>query len=519
MKSICTLRCTVLTVLFLTVVAFLIRLPGLDSRPFHGDDGNQAYKTGILLETGEYVYDPHDHHGPTLYYLTLLPAWLAGQDSFASTKDWTYRIVPVFFGAGIILLTLLLRPGMSTGMLAVSGILVCLSPAFIFYSRYYIQEMLLVFFTLSAIGCGYRYLLKPSLAMALATGASLSLMHATKETAVIAYTAMVVGLIVVGYSARNDERFVSIRADIKRSHLVGAILVALAINVLLYTAFFSHARGPLDSILTYGNYLKRADGAGMHDKPWYYYLQLLMYSNKGPQYWFSEGFILLSGAIAMLSVFVQQFRSKNVPPLILFLSVYSLVMIVVYSSIPYKTPWTMLSFYHGIVLLSGYGFWKLFLVFKGLPAKVVCGILFCVGLGHLGYQSIIVNRDIPADVRNPYVYAHTSSAALKLVNRAHQLKAVHSDPENMVVLIIQPDGDYWPLPYYLRDFKQLGFYTSIPENPDIADMIIAEPLARALLSESLEGDYAHEMGGLRPSVLRDVYIKRELWDAYMETQE
>ena len=36
-------------------------------RTFHPDEANQALTTGRLLETGMYVYNPRDHHGPTLY--------------------------------------------------------------------------------------------------------------------------------------------------------------------------------------------------------------------------------------------------------------------------------------------------------------------------------------------------------------------------------------------------------------------------------------------------------------------
>ena len=48
-----------------------LRLARLDVRPMHHDEANQAVKFGALLERGEYRYDFHDHHGPTLYYLTL----------------------------------------------------------------------------------------------------------------------------------------------------------------------------------------------------------------------------------------------------------------------------------------------------------------------------------------------------------------------------------------------------------------------------------------------------------------
>ena len=509
---------TTVVILLLTVAALMIRLPGLDVRPFHGDEANQAFRTGKLLETGKYEYDPRDHHGPTLYYLTLVPAWLAGQATFEDTQDWTYRIVPVCFGAGLILLTLLLRSGMNTSMLMVSGLLLCLSPAFVFYSRYYIQEMLLVFFTLAAIGFGYRYLLKPSMSTALLTGASLSLMHASKETAVIAYASTVAGLVVVAIRCRNDGVAQSIVSKIKKRHIIGGLLIALAINIVLYTAFFTHARGPLDSILSYGHYLKRADGAGLHDKPWDYYLNLLAFSQKGPQYWFSEGLILFLGGVGILHVFIAQCRKSQTAPFILFLATYVVCMTVVYALIPYKTPWSMLSFLHGIILMAGYGFYTLLCVVKSFPAKSVLVGLLLLGAAHLGYQSYLVNLIIPTDIRNPYVYAHTSSAAMKIVKRAHQLKAVHPDPDNMVIFVIQPNSDYWPLPYYLRDINHVGFYPSIPDTIELADMIIAEPALAGLMRKA-RPDYVEEMGGLRPSRLRHIYIRRELWDTFMETQE
>ena len=68
-----------------------LRLARLDVRPMHHDEANQAVKFGALLEPGEYRYDAHDHHGPTLYYLTLPAAWLRGQTTLASLDERTLR--------------------------------------------------------------------------------------------------------------------------------------------------------------------------------------------------------------------------------------------------------------------------------------------------------------------------------------------------------------------------------------------------------------------------------------------
>ncbi|HIA48220.1 MAG TPA: TIGR03663 family protein [Candidatus Hydrogenedentes bacterium] len=508
---------TIALIVILTMGAFFIRLPGLETRPMHGDEANQAYKTGILLEQGKYVYDPRDHHGPTLYYLTLIPAFLSGADSFEKTRETTYRIVPLIFGAGLIAVTLLLRPAFSTRALIASALLVAISPAFVFYSRYYIQETLLVFFTLAAIGFGSRFILAPSIKRGIALGTSLSLMHATKETAIIAYISMFAGLCAVFAANRNSDTVAELRKSITPRQIVALVATALTINILLYTAFFTNLRGPLDSILTYSNYLKRSDGAGLHDKPWYYYVQLLVYTNRGPKYWFSEALPVALGSLGIL-IALHQTRMRRAHPLILFLAVYTLVMILIYSVIPYKTPWTMLSLYHGLLLLAGYAVAVIAEKLKNVPAESICALLLLAGLSHLAYQTYLTNHVIPADPRNPYVYAHTSSAHLDLIDRVYGIQAIHPDPDSMSVKIIQPDNDYWPLPWYLRKIEHVGFYPEIPESPD-ADVIIAAPSLRTTLAEKLSDDYQLEIGGLRPSVLRAVYIKRELWDAYMETRK
>ena len=92
-----------LLILAATIVAIALRLPRLEQRPMHVDEAVNAVKFGELLEEGDYRYDPHEYHGPTLNYFTLLPAWLSGVQKYADLSEFTLRIVPVFFrgAAGI----------------------------------------------------------------------------------------------------------------------------------------------------------------------------------------------------------------------------------------------------------------------------------------------------------------------------------------------------------------------------------------------------------------------------------
>ena len=174
--------------------ALAIRVANLERRPMHHDEANQAVRCKDLLEKGEYTYDPNQHHGPTLYYFSLIPAWLQAGTDFSQTTETTFRIVPVVFGVGILGLLLLVRDGLGKKATLAAAVITALSPAMVYYSRFYIQETLLVFFTFAAIATGWRYLKTRRIGWAIALGASLAFMHATKETCVIAFAAMAFAL-------------------------------------------------------------------------------------------------------------------------------------------------------------------------------------------------------------------------------------------------------------------------------------------------------------------------------------
>ena len=73
-------------------------------RPMHHDEANQAIRFGDLLEGRGYSYDPHGHHGPSLYYATLPAAWTCGVHNIAHCTEATVRAVPLVATAMLILL-------------------------------------------------------------------------------------------------------------------------------------------------------------------------------------------------------------------------------------------------------------------------------------------------------------------------------------------------------------------------------------------------------------------------------
>ena len=128
-------------------------LARLDVRPMHHDEANQAVKFGALLERGEYRYDAHDHHGPTLYYLSL-PAALAARPGDARRARRAHaarRHRACSARATILLLPLLSAARIGRTAVAASAVLMALSPAMVFYSRMFIQESLFACFTLAFV--------------------------------------------------------------------------------------------------------------------------------------------------------------------------------------------------------------------------------------------------------------------------------------------------------------------------------------------------------------------------------
>ena len=489
------------------LLALALRVPELNLRPMHGDEAVHAIKFGALLEAGAYQYDPFEYHGPTLNYFSLLPAWFGAGGKLAQVDDATLRIVPVFFGLALILLLLLLIDGMGWPVALVAALFTALSPAMTFYSRYYIQEMLLVCFTFGVMVCGYRYAQQPRWHWALLLGIFIGLMHATKETFIIALAALLVAVIgCVVTSPAREAHWPSLLRGVAWQHLFAALAVALCISALFFSSFFSHLRGIIDSILTYETYLQRAGDRGWHLHPWYTYFKWLLYTNYDKRPLWSEAFIV---ALAVVGAYFA-LRGDNAklgdPKLFRVLAFYTIVMTVVYALIPYKTPWNLLGFYHGMILLAAFG--AVQLVHRQRRRALRAGIAFFLFLGsvQLAWQSYQSNFKFHSDGSNPYVYAHPTTEVFTIVERLREVARAHPEGNGMYVQIISPQDDYWPLPWYLRDFSNIGWWNHVDTLAPPAPVILASP--------KVERELVHRLYEIPPPGERELYVP--LFDDYLE---
>ena len=432
-------------------------------RTFHPDEANQAFTTGRLIETGAYTYNPADHHGPTLYYAAGALQKAAGHGSTAELDATLLRCTPLIFAVLALVF----------GFLAVKkitkrswpGILFALllgtSPIFVFFSTDFIQEMLLVSFTMAMLWAATNYLipggrLKPG-SWAILFGISSGLAFATKETSILTFAAAGTAAIPLVAARRREFRFQPRDAVLA---IAGFALTA----TLLFSSFCTNWQGVYNAFVAAPlSYLHRAagsaasQGAAAHVHPWWQYLKWLF----APQHGCGELLMLVPiVAAACLGAFRR--------PSAIFAASCTAVLALLYSAIPYKTPWCALQIHVGLCLAA-----TLSIVFMAESAQrwrsafACCAILFtvmghCVGIAHL-------NRD-PDSKDIPYNYASASPQVKELASLVIEQAAGKSETNSFVAVALPPE-DTWPLPFYLRAMNaRIGYWTSFGELEALAGL-------------------------------------------------
>jgi predicted membrane-bound mannosyltransferase len=203
-----------------------------------------------------------------------------------------------------------------------------------------------------------------------------------------------------------------------------------------------------------------------------------------------------------------------------FILFYTLLMTAVYSAISYKTPWCILSFLNGWILLAGIGIASIVgLIKRGRMPRLQSGVLLALLIIPAIATYRLAHRTVfryAADYHNPYVYAHTSPDFMNLVNRIHELEAVSLRDQDLYIQVLADPDSTWPLPFYLRNNHNTGYWPDAESIPDVLkpDIVISSPDYTPD-----EKNYLSELYGLRPDTLLAIHIERSLWDAFIETRK
>jgi hypothetical protein len=290
--------------------------------------------------------------------------------------------------------------------------------------------------------------------------------------------------------------------------LAVAVASATVVAAVFYSSFLTNPGGILAPFRAAGTYVDRGMAPAAHAHPWHYYLGVLAYSSGGGLRWTEAAVIALAAAGA-----VAAWRGGFWPR---YFACYVALGVAVFSAIPYKTPWNLLPFYAGAFVLAGIGFAALVQATSSRLARAVLTAGLVLAAGHLGWQAWRAAVRYAADPRNPYVYAQTVPDAVRMASRIRALAAVHPDGAAMLVSVIAPPHEQWPLPWYLRAMPHVGYWTEPSDALGLNAPVVVASLEHApAIDQALGERYVAEFFGLRPDVLQVLYIERTLWDRFL----
>lgn len=506
--------------IFVIVIFFSIffRLSDLDNRPFHTDEAVHAVKFGELLETGNYTYDPIEYHGPTLNYFTTISSIFTNKVTFSETTEFIYRVIPAITSLLLLIMFLFLRNEIGDRKLFLILFIVGFSPSFVFYSRYYIQESMLVTFSFSMILSVYKYYLSKNLKWVIVSGVLAGLIFATKETSIIFFASFVCSLLVLHLSKRiNLRNFSTIY------HLFYFVATFIIISVLFYSSFFTNPQGIIDSVSTFFNYFNKAGSNTEHVYPWYYYFEFILFTNNKLILFTQIPLFIFS----VLGIYFSFTKKSH-----LFFSIISIISIfqaIVYSLIPYKTPWLILNFWIGFLILAGFGISEIFRKIKSSNFRIVFSFIIGIIFSFHLYQTILTSFTYPYQPENPFTYSQPTPDIISASQKVENVLDSIPNKDEIFINVIAKNNDYWPLPWYLRKFPNIAWNNSIPNSIYKYQLIISSPefeeeLINKLYSLPPSGEknlyvpLFDNYVSLRPGVELRGYIQKDFYDFYLRSK-
>ncbi len=427
----------------LVAAGALLRLADLENRPLHGDEAVGAVLSEQVKQTGSFVYVYSNRHGPFQYLAGGLAMVLGGE------SDFWIRLPHALLGSLLPLPLLFFRRRLTDpGWILATGALV-FSPAFVYYSRYAIQEIDFALATLLFLGCGAAFLENGSRGALVGFFLAAGWMVTIKETFIIvwgcAFMALVLGAVVGGGRFRS-ALMGGLRSAARRWRVV---LLGAAAGMLVfsaaYTDFFRNAEGLVNLARNLMEMVAQgasgADAVVLHTHPASFYLSLLLH------------YEFLIVALALAGTWFA-FRTRR--PFALFLALYSLLTLAVHLALRYKTPWLLLTPLLPMAVLAGYGGEEL-LALLGSRSAFRFPLAAALVLTLLPLpRALLLSFARPADpVAEPLIYHQTGEEQVVLARQIRRVLATLPADLRPKAIISLPY--LWPLAWYLKD-EQGVFY-------------------------------------------------------------
>ncbi len=515
--------------LLIIFFALLIRLFDLGERVFHHDESVHASFTLNLLKTGQYTYNPA-YHGPFLFHSTAVIF------HFLGINDATARLIPVFFGVATIPLLFLLKKELGKRGVLWSAFLLSFSPSMVYFSRFFRNDLIIVFCTLATVAGGVRYLENlhstkryPYLILA---ASSLAIAVSSKENAYLVILMFgAYGGIYILYKFYSDwkKENLSLKKALRLKSsaffpflpeiLLSGVLFFFIV-MLFYTSLFRNDITPFSIVEKAFSHWMEMHKIQRLGGPFYFYIPILLVY---------ESPILLFGTMGI--IYFLKKKDKNAP-FFLFISYWAVASLLLYSYLQEKVPWLVVNIVLPFGILAGAYLGEFF---PRVPdngqlkpmsraesgnfesgKKSACekdssrthtllaGILVLTLVISL-VQCISVNFYRSMDPDELMTYTQASPDIRDLMEK---IEGFNQGPETLRLYVADPDDLYWPLPWYLRDYEK-ATYSRKPPTEIKYDAVIV-PVEYRMYDVIRKKEYASYNFTLRPGREFTLYYNKSL---------
>ena len=329
--------------------------------------------------------------------------------------------------------------------------------------------------------------------------ASAAMLFATKETWIITVAVWLIAIpcttIFLRLRNRADEippwlPEHDLRKDAgsrRKLYLQAAALFA-AIGILLYSSFFTNPRGILDSVLTF-TYWTKTGRTGIYNREWSTYFSWM---------WQEEAPILVLGLIGTA---VALIRARSY--LTVFCAFWSIGIFTAYSLVPYKTPWLALSIILPLIIMAGDLIGQAYQPGTRAFTAVIAGAAIVFSL----YQAIDISFVNYDNDSYAYVYAHTKRDFLGLVNDIDEIAAANPAKKDIGITVMSPE--HWPLPWYLREYKNVGYWGHIVDTSEPI-VIALQPQVPEVERQLGKGYRQYSTHELRPGNTLVIFVRKPM---------
>ncbi len=420
---------------FIFILSISTRLYELTLRPLHHDESVNGWFVDQVFQNGFYKYDPSNYHGPLYFYVLTFFEWVFGR------TEWALRMPTVLFGVAVSMTPFLFQKWIGKRAAFIAALIFALSPAEVFFSRYAIHEMGFALMQILFVFCWWK-------AYEASTGPAENVSRETKRW----------GLwlgVLFGALASTKENFVLFGAALFAADLAflgihrwkfwlkltpWMLATSVPFIVVFYTGFFQHWDGIPQFFNAFFFWTKTGVVGNGHSKPFLYWEKILF------GYEWAVGLGLIASAYYVWKG--NKFQK--------WYSALGIVHLLAYSVVSYKTPWCVLVLIPPFALAAGQ---MIDFIWKNWPKY---RIAVAPALGLLGFftiaQMIEPNYRNPDSDHHPYIYGQTYRDFVNpirdLYSKAEKDPKMFTDTKIMVISRFT-----WPLPWYLGQFKQVGYFT------------------------------------------------------------